>query len=149
MAWSHHKYLMSLCTSCLGLSTYYSTSVRGRCNVCVWVYVYLGGWSLLCESGGVCACVCVYMWACDVLLGLFLAEPTCKSKCVCVCVCVCVCQGGWSHRWGLDVSVDVFVCTCDTFQLFIAVILHAEVCVCVSAYVCVCMGVFPVSPSRL
>ena len=46
-------------------------------------------------SLGLSVRVCVYasMCACDVLLGLFLAGPTCRSECVCVCVCVCV--SGW------------------------------------------------------
>ena len=41
--------------------------------------------------------------------------------------------------------MDVFVCTCDTLQLLVAVILHAKVCVCVSVcvsvHVCVCVHV--------
>ena len=53
-------------------------------SMCIWV----GG--VFCVSLGLSVRVCVYasMCACDVLLGLFLAEPTCRSECVCVCVWV-------------------------------------------------------------
>ena len=59
-------------------------------SMCIWV----GG--VFYVSLGLSVRVCVYasMCACDVLLGLFLAGPTCRSECVCVCVCVCVCLGG-------------------------------------------------------
>ena len=53
-------------------------------SLCVsgWVESSVGVWGCLC----VCVCVYVSMCACDVLLGLLLAEPTCRSECVCVCV---------------------------------------------------------------
>ena len=53
-------------------------------------------------SLGLSVRVCVYasMCACDVLLGLFLAEPTCRSECVCVCVWVGEVTGEvWTFLW--------------------------------------------------
>ena len=75
-------------------------------SMCIWV----GG--VFCVSLGlsVHACVCASMCAYDVLLGLFLAEPTCRSECVYVCVCVCVCV--WVGEVIGEVWTFLWMCLC-------------------------------------
>jgi hypothetical protein len=106
---------------------------------CWWVWVGVGGcgwvWVGVCECGWVCVlcirCMCLCTCCSCADQPSLPRSPASRRSCALAGVCVGVCM-----------NVDVYVCVCALYCVYMVECMCVLVCVCVCVYVCVCVCVF-------